>query len=203
MKSKTLVPFLDILFNLLLGVTALLLILPLKTADDPSVQQNVRYQIVMTWDGNADLDLWVQDPQERVAGFNNKEGGMGSLMSLNRDCLGARTTEVNEHGEIVNAVNEEIVSLRGTSVGEYVVNAHAFNLKGEIPPVKAKIKVVQIKPYKEIVVIEKDFLANGDEITFIRFSVDRDGNVTGLNELQISILQNRNSTGHSSNPPIQ
>jgi hypothetical protein len=114
---------------------------------------------------------------------------MGSLMSLNRDCLGAHTTEVNESGEVVNKVNEEIVSLRGIVEGEYIINAHAFNMKGSSPPVKAVIKVTQIKPYKEIAAKEREFLTTGDEVTFVRFTLDKNGNVTDLNELPATILR--------------
>lgn len=189
---KFVVPFIDVLFTFLLVFISIMMLINKVKSDAETAQApkaNVTHVITMTWEGDADLDLWVQDSQGHTVGFNSKEGGMGSLMSLNRDCLGAHTTEVNESGEVVNKVNEEIVSLRGIVEGEYIINAHAFNMKGSSPPVKAVIKVTQIKPYKEIAAKEREFLTTGDEVTFVRFTLDKNGNVTDLNELPATILR--------------
>jgi hypothetical protein len=189
---KFVVPFIDVLFTFLLVFISIMMLINKVKSDNETAQApkaNVTHVITMTLEGDADLDLWVQDSQGHLSGFNNKEGGPGSLMSLNRDCLGAHTTEVDEFGNVVNKVNEEVVSLRGIVEGEYIVNAHGFNLKGSKPPVKALIKITQIKPYKEVVTKEREFLATGDEITFVRFTLDKNGNVTDLNELPASVLR--------------
>lgn len=189
---KFVVPFIDVLFCFLLVFISIMMLINKVKSDAETAQApkaNATHVITMTWEGDADLDLWVQDSQGHIVGFNSKEGGVGSLMSLNRDCLGAHTTEVNEFGEVVNKVNEEIVSLRGIVEGEYIINAHAFNMKKSPPPVKATIKVTQIKPYKEIVVKEKEFLATGDEVTFARVTLDKNGNATDVNELPATILR--------------
>jgi len=179
-----------------------------KVKSDADIAQapkaEAKYIVTLTWTGDADLDLWVQDPANHIAGFNNREGGQGSLLSLNRDCLGARTTEVNQNGEIVNTVNEEIVSIRGTVEGEYIVNAHAYNVKGSTPPIKGTVRVIQIKPYKEFVMKEKNFMATGDELTFTRFTVDKQGNVSSVNDLPTSILRQGNTRyggGSEGEPP--
>jgi len=193
---KCVVPFVDVLFTFLLVFISMMMLINKVKSDNETAQSlkmESKYVITMTWTGDADLDLWVQDSAGHIVGFNSKEGGQGSLMSLNRDCLGARTTEVNEMGEVINTVNEEIVSLRGTVTGEYIVNAHAYNMKNSTPPVKATIKVTQIKPYKEFVVKEKEFLATGDEVTFARFTMDGKGNVTDVNDLPTSILRSQNN----------
>lgn len=149
---------------------------------------NVTHVISMTWEGDADLDLWVQDSQGHIVGFNRKEGGQGSLMSLNRDCLGAHSTEINESGEVVNKINEELVSIRGVVIGEYIINGHAYSLKGEKPPIKATIRFTQVKPFKEIVTKTREFISNGDEITFVRVTLDKNGNVTEINELPAAFV---------------
>ena len=155
-------------------------------------QQSAVYQIVMTWEGDADMDLWAKDPHDHIASFNRREGGEGSLFSLNRDCLGANTTEINEQGEIVNKLNEEIISIRGVITGEYIINAHAYNMKGSPTPLKVIVKLIKSKPYGITITKEREFFNTGDEQTFFRFTLDKNGNVIENNELQIKLTgQNR------------
>jgi len=188
--NKRLIPFLDVLFAFVLTlVSILLLVKASKTENDPALRQNVVYQIVLTWEGPSDLDLWCKDSKGHICGFKAREGGDGSLFSLNRDCLGANTTEVDETGEVVNKVNEELISLRGTFEGEYIVNVHAFNMKNSDGMVKAKVKLVKTKPFGTSIEKEKEFTSNGQEFTFFRFSVDKNGTITDINELPTSILQ--------------
>lgn len=182
----------------------MMMLIKVKSAEDAiqAPKVNVTHVITMTWEGDADLDIWVQDSQGHIVGFNNKEGGGGSLISLNRDCLGAHTTEVNEHGEVVNKVNEEIVSIRGIVPGEYIINAHAFNLKSATPPVKATVKITQVKPFKELASKDKEFLATGDEVTFVRVVLDKNGNVTEMNELPISVIHQKQDANTNQEPDL-
>ena len=153
-------------------------------------QQNAIYLIVLNWSGNADIDLWTKDPGNHTIGFSNREGGNGSLVSLNRDCLGAVTSEKAEGQDVpVNPVNEEIVSVRGISQGEYIVNSHAYALK-DAGSTKTTVKLIKNKPYKVIIEKEFTFSATGEEHTFFRFTLDKEGNVIDLNELPT------NFTGH-------
>lgn len=85
-------------------------------------------------------------------------------------------------------VNQEIISMRGTREGEYVVNGHCYSKSPNTPPDKVRCKLVKIKPFKEIKSIERVFKTNGDEITFFRFKVDKDGNVLEVNELPQKIV---------------
>lgn len=188
MRTKNIVPFIDVLFSFLLVFVCITMLLKVQTEDEkPAPQQNALYLITLTWTGNSDLDLWVQDSEGHTVGFNRREGGEGSLMSLNRDCLGANTTEKDSSGNVVNKINEEIISIRGIAVGEYIVNVHAYNMKGS-PPTEASVKLQKNKPYKEIVKKENTLSNTGDEKTFFRFSLDKNENVSDINELQILLM---------------
>lgn len=188
-KSKlNFTSFTDILFNFLLVFVAIVSLIKVKNNGDPAFMQNAVYQIVMEWPGTSksDIDLWAQDPFGRLVGFKNREGGEGSLFALNRDDLGDRT-EKGAGGNVI-PINEEIISLRGTFEGEYIVNGHCY-AKKENGPETIKVKLIKVKPFKEIVKKEREFTLDGDEKTFFRFRVDKDGNITETNELQQIITQ--------------
>jgi hypothetical protein len=204
MRTRNIVPFVDVLFTFLMVFVCITMLLKAKMDNDSSSyqQQNAVYLIVLNWEGNADLDLWSKDPQNRIVSFHRREGGDGSLFSLNRDCLGAMTTEVGPDGVPVNKINEEIITIRGVIAGEYVVNVHAYSMKNS-PAVKAKVKLVKNKPYKVVVEKEKEFSHNGDEETYFRFSLNKDGDVTEINELPVSLTQDRTQDQQQVGPQEQ
>ena len=80
--------------------------------------------MVLTWSAESedDLDLYVQAASGHIVSFNNREGGQGSLISLDHDALGKvrNNTLPNQEGVIVNH-NEEVVSFRGVTEGENIV----------------------------------------------------------------------------------
>lgn len=200
--------FTEVLFNILLVFVIIMSLSKVKRdSGDPSLAPNVMYQLVMDWDGKSktDLDLWSKDPAGKIVGFNNREGGENSLFSLAHDDLGAKNDSVsilnmlpNLSGgsttptkpSVVIEVNQEIISLRGTKEGEYVVNGHCYNRHGETAPLplKATCKLVKIKPFKEIRTVEREFKKDGDEVTFFRFKVDVDGNIYDVSELPQKIV---------------
>lgn len=192
MRIKNAIPLCDILFTFLLVFVSITMLLKVKVESDNASyqQQNAVFLIVLNWEGNADLDLWSKDPQNRIVSFHRREGGEGSLFSLNRDCLGSATTEIGENGEPVSKINEEIIAIRGTFTGEYIVNVHGYNMKGQTSAA-ATVKLVQNKPYKILIEKKKTIETNGQEETFFRFSVDKDGKITDLNELPTSLTQDK------------
>lgn len=191
--TKNVIPFLDVLFTFLMVFLCIMALLKAKSDTENAAyqQQNAVYLISLTWEGNADLDLWGKDPVGHAVGFSNREGGNGCLMSLNRDCLGASTSEYGPNGEPVNKTNEEIIAIRGTLQGEYVFNVHSYALKGA-KGTKAHVKLIKNKPYKIIVENDKVYESTGDEETFFRFTLDKDGNVIATDtELPAHILPNQ------------
>lgn len=188
MKTKFVLPFVDILFTILLTFACITMLISSKpSSGDPAPQHNAIYQVIMTWSGDDDIDLHGQDPLHRKVSFQRREGGEGSLFSLNRDSLGASRTEKDKDGKIVNSVNEEIIAIRGAIAGEYIVNGHSY-LKRAKEPVTVTVKLVKVKPFKEIKTETRTFVSSGEERTFFRFSLDKDGSVIETNTLPAHIV---------------
>ena len=152
---------------------------------------NVLYEVILTWEGesNDDLDLYVQAASGHIVSFNNREGGQGSLISLDHDALGKvrNNTLPNQEGVIVNH-NEEVVSFRGVTEGENIVTVHVY-LKRDADPIKATIKLIKIKPFREVVTKERVFEVTGDEKIAFRFKTNKDGEIIDINELPANLIK--------------
>tara|TARA_Y100001973_G_C5137578_1_gene301175 strand:+ start:569 stop:1105 length:537 start_codon:yes stop_codon:yes gene_type:complete len=171
-------------------LVAILFLLKTEEEKTKSRPPNVIYEVVLTWDGESDddLDLYVQAASGHIVSFNRREGGSGSLISLDHDALGKSQNNSlgnGVEGTVVN-YNEEVVSFRGVIAGENIVTVHVYSKRDE-KPIKATIKLIKIKPYKEVVVKEKVFESTGQEKTAFRFKTDKDGNVIEINELPASL----------------
>lgn len=188
-SSKSTIPFLDTLFSLLMVWICIILLLKVTKSDtEAAFQQNAVYLVVLQWSGNDDVDLWVRDPLGHLVGFNRREGGEGSLFSLNRDNLGTYQTEVSdETGEVITTLNEEIVAIRGTFVGEYSCNSMLYTHR-EKAPTKVTMRLMRVKPHGELMVKEHVLTQNGDQLTHFRFVVDKDGGIVGFNELPVQLF---------------
>ena len=170
--NQSMTPFLDVLFSLLICCLAVVLIVNHKNSEDkPSQQYQAIYSIVMEWpvSSNDDIDLWSRDSQGRIVGFNRREGGQDSLMNLNHDNLGR---DQNERGASLE-VNQEIISIRGVTEGEYIVNAQCYE-KRDATPTTVVIKLVKMKPFSQIFIRTNIFSTAGEEFTFFRFTLDKD-----------------------------
>jgi len=186
-------PFIDVLFCCLLMLVAILFLLKTEEQKTKSRPPNVIYEVVLTWDGNSedDLDLYVRAASGHTVSFNNREGGQGSLISLDHDALGKNTNNSlsnGQEGTVVN-FNEEVVAFRGVTEGENVVTVHVYS-KRDDSPTKATIKLIKIKPFREVVVKERVFQSTGQEKTAFRFKTDKDGNILEVNELPANLLNN-------------
>ena len=194
MKRKffTFKPFIDVLFCCLLMLVAILFLLKTEEEKTKARPPNVIYEVVLTWDGesNDDLDIYVQSASGHTVSFNNREGGQGSLISLDHDALGKHRNNSlanGQEGTVVNA-NEEVVSFRGVTEGENIVTVHVYS-KRDKEPINATIKLIKVKPYKEVVVKQRQFTITGEEKTAFRFKTDKEGRVLEVNELPASLLQ--------------
>lgn len=184
-------PFIDVLFCCLLMLVAILFLLKTEEEKTKTRPPNVLYEVVLTWKGESedDLDLYVRAASGHTVSFNNREGGQGSLISLDHDALGRRRNNSlasGMEGKVV-AFNEEIVSFRGVTGGENIVTVHAY-AKRDTNSTMATIKLIKIKPFKEIITKEKVFESTGQEKTAFRFTTDRDGNILKISELPASLL---------------
>jgi hypothetical protein len=156
---------------------------------------NVLYEVILTWDGESedDLDLYVRAASGHTVCFNNREGGQGSLISLDHDALGKSRNNtlapINDQGNgegVVVKFNEEIVSFRGITEGENIVTVHVYS-KNDKTPTKGTIKLIRIKPFKEVATKEREFTTTGEEKIAFRFKTDKDGKVIEVNELAATL----------------
>jgi len=189
-KFFTFRPFIDVLFCCLLILVAILFLLKSEEEKVKMRPPNVLYEVILTWNGKSgdDLDLYVKAASGHVVSFNNREGGQGSLISLDHDALGLRNNHLpeGEQGVMVK-FHEEIVSFRGVLKGENVVTVHVYSKRDE-EPVIGTVKLIKIKPYKEIKIKKIQFESTGQEKTSFRFVTDENGEVTEVNELPASLL---------------
>lgn len=192
MKRKyfTFRPFIDTLFCCLCMLIAILFLLKTEEEKTKMRPPNVLYEVILTWDGKSadDLDLYVQSASGHLVCFNRREGGQGSLISLDHDALGRRNNQLSEgeEGAIVS-FHEEVVSFRGVTQGENVVTVHVYSKKDD-EPVKATITLIKIKPFREIIVKERVFEATGEEKTAFRFTTDSNGEIVDINELPANLV---------------
>jgi len=188
----TFVPFTDILFNALLGFAVMVfiafaLIRPESKTGDINV--NADMIITVSWpDGMPDdIDTYVEDPAGNVVWYHKREAG---LVHLDRDDRGTyRDTIIVNGQEIDYPLNQETVTIRGIIPGEYVINVYYYlnQSPGSVP---VSVKVEKINPEVSVVYFGTvDLTREGQEETVARFTLDNDGNVTGLNSVPKSLVQ--------------
>ena len=182
-------PFIDVLFCCLLMLVAILFLLKTEEQKTKMRPPNVLYEVVLTWEGKSgdDLDLYVKSASGHTVSFNRREGGEGSLISLDHDALGRRNNSLGEgeEGKIVE-FHEEVVSFRGVTAGENIVTVHVYSKRDE-GPTKATIKLIKVKPFKEVIVKERVFNVVGEEVTAFRFTTDKNADVVDINELPANL----------------
>jgi hypothetical protein len=185
-------PFSDLLFNTLLAFVmlfAIALIAMNPKAKTGVIDAKAEFIATVTWPDNDpnDIDTWVQDPAGNLVWFRAREGGM---MHLDRDDRGlANDTLVINGQKVVNPLNQEVVTVRGFAPGEYTVNLHYYESKNG-QPVQATVSVVKVNPRAEVVFYGGvDLPRKGDERTAVRFTVDRDGAVAGVNTLPKRLVE--------------
>lgn len=185
-------PFTDLLFNSLLAFTFLFLITLIALNPPPKeglIDPKAEYIVTTTWDdfNTDDIDTWVEDPDGNVVWFRKPEVG---LMHLDRDDRGMESDTIVVSGkELVNPLNQEVVTIRGTLPGEYVVNLHYYASK-TLEPVTANVRVVKVNPKLEVVYYGSVTLEHkGAEKTAVRFSISREGQVKAVNTLFKSIVE--------------
>ena len=189
--------FLDLLFNTLLAfaaffVLALVLINPTKQENNTEAKAEV--MIVVEWPSELDddVDTYVEDPSGNLVAFMRREEG---LMHLDRDDLGQRNDSVlTEFGVIEYTENRELVTLRGISKGEYVVNVHMYMKRSEAIEVPVVIKLEKLNPYKTVTIKRVILRATGDEETAFRFTLSEKGEVLSISELPKKLAVKGQST---------
>ena len=186
-RFKSTIGFIDLLFNILLGfaflfIIAFLLIKPEAKKED--FNRRAEFVVVMEWDNdaNGDIDLYVEDPTGKQVSFRYHNH---NYMHLDKDDLGSMNdTVVNADGSISTVkINREVVTIRGIIEGEYIINAHYYSLRSydkinpKKPVVTVRVELHKANPYSIMWVGEKEFNHRGQEETFLRFRLDKDGRI--------------------------
>jgi len=118
-------------------------------------------------DVDADVDLWVQGPEDRPVGYSNQSA---SLFNLLRDDLGT----VND----MTKLNYEVAYSRGAPAGEYAVNLHLYSNRARKYPIPVIVTVsLKGKPSesaKRLLNREIELKSRGKETTVYRFKVGDD-----------------------------
>ena len=197
-KYKSTIGFTDLLFNILVGfaflfIIAFLLIKP--EAKKKDFDRNAEFVVVMEWDKEAkgDIDLYVEDPLGDKCSFRQT---VANFMHLDKDDLGSiNDTVVNADGTVSTVrINREVITIRGIIAGEYIINAHYYSerdysnidnrvemgtsaRKKKSKEVTVKVELHKVNPYTILWVGEKKFRGKGQEETFVRFRLDKDGEV--------------------------
>jgi len=138
----------------------------------------------MEWDEDAhgDIDLYVEDPTGKQVSFRYHNH---NFMHLDKDDLGAMNdTVVNADGSISTVkINREVVTIRGIIKGEYVINGHYYSersydkINPKKPVITVKVELHKVNPYSIMWAGEKKFTHRGQEETFLRFRLDKDGKI--------------------------
>jgi len=178
--KRPLIAAVDLLANLVLVFAVLALT---ATHQKPQSPQNVQFAVVDTWaaGSNADVDLYVRDPQGNICYFGNPNAG---LMNLEHDDLGTAisgTQTLPDGRKVTVKYNGERLDLRGFVPGEYTVNVHAYNLNGAGPTaVHVQLwEADRVKAQASVTLRQ-----TGDELTAFRFTLTPDGRVTAINRVQ-------------------
>lgn len=189
-------PFTDLLFNALLTFT-FLFVLALLLVNPPAktgiINPKAEFLVTVSWeDGDPnDIDTWVEGPDNAVVWFKHPQAG---LMHLDRDDRGMTNDMQLVNGkEIINPLNQEVITIRGRPPGEFTVNLHYYHTENnhEVP---VTVYLAEVNPKLRVLHYATTVLKQEkEEKTAVRFSIDNDGNVTNINSLQKSIIRGDSS----------
>jgi hypothetical protein len=184
-------PFTDLLFNALLTFTFLFLIALLlmnPTAKSGIINPKAEFMVTVSWPDNSpdDIDTWVEGPKGQQVWFKRPQEG---LMHLDRDDRGqVNDMQLIDGKEIVNPLNQEVVTIRGRPPGEFVVNIHYYRSQ-TLQAVPVTVYLAEVNPTLKVLHYATTTLQReGEERTAVRFTITPNGQVTGINTLQKSIV---------------
>ena len=160
--------YIDLLF--------LLLIVLLRLTHNPEIDTTSTTQpgnmiVEISWkEGPIDVDLWVAGPDRVAVGYSRQSS---ALFNLLRDDLGTANDRLT--------TNYEMTFSKGLAAGEYIINAHLYNLQSpaEYPVEVVARVVVKLEGGKSITVWEGSGVLEHarQELTLVRFSLNKAGSV--------------------------
>lgn len=148
------------------------------------IDPKAEYIITVTWPDSDpnDIDAWVEEPDGNLVWFQTREAG---LIHLDRDDRGNINDVLTINGKVIqNPLNQEVVTIRGTVVGEYVVNIFYYASENN-KPVPVKVRVDRVNPQLEVIYYDTLTMDKvGDEKTAVRFTIDANGSIVNLNSIE-------------------
>jgi hypothetical protein len=182
------VPFLDLsntLFFFFVALFALALLVISEETSKAKVDTSSKLLVTMTWrDGSGnDVDLWLKLPNEDTVSFRTRQAGFASL---DHDNLGLGSTAVhNAEGALVtDPKRDEVIFIRATMPGTYVVNLHLYG-QPDTTPEPVTVTLVSVDPGYRAVTSRKLVLTEKHEQqTAFRFTVDQAGNVVSTDLIE-------------------
>jgi len=192
--------FTDLLFNLLIGFTSLLLIAFLlinPIAEEGKIDPRSEFIITSSWDDESaiDIDLWVKGPDDTIVGFPSKDG---RYMVLERDDLGDTNDLIQLNGDtILIQRNLETLSINAIVPGEYIVTVHNYSTsvsnENEEYPTPVTIDIMDMNPIS-LDMSRTVKVRLKEEVSVFSFMVDEDGNIYDMND-QIDVKIRPNKDG--------
>lgn len=188
--------FNDLLFNIMLGFVVLffiafLLINPPTKADE--VPLKAEWMVIVQWPGEKadDVDIWIKSPNGDLVGYRNKET---ALLHLDRDDLGIVSDTIIVAGKAtINAINREVVTIRGIVPGDYYISLHMYSKSGD-EPVPVTVSVIDVNPYVEVYNITVVMDTKGQQSVLPGFVIDSEGNLESTFETTKSVVPVPRST---------
>lgn len=175
MNKSTSIAYIDLLTCLFVFfVIAFAIVFAQQKMDESrkaDIEAKAEFMILVDWTqwSKNDVDTWIQDPYGNFVSFKQKEI---TGMVLERDDLGKDTK---------NPYRREVVTIRETRPGKYIVNVMMFTMLSKDPE-PVKIQVIKINPFEIVSEKEITFTSVGQEFTAVNFWVDKDGKVTNIDE---------------------
>ncbi len=193
-KSKYQQPFdpmTAVLFKMIQALTFFFILAVLfmnPVAKKGIIETKAEYLITVTWPDNNpdDVDVWVEDPTGALVWFRSRDAG---LVHLDRDDRGMLNDTLDINGrQVVNPLNQEVVTIRGIVPGEFIVNVHYFATETG-KPVKVTVRVDKVNPTLEVAYYDSVTLEQkGEEKTAVRFRLNEDGSISGINQIPKSLV---------------
>lgn len=194
MKFNSQLSYVDLSFNLLLVFICLFTIVFIsiveKRVKEEGIKLNTEYIVRYVWksESNNDIDSYLKDPAGNIVFFQCRGNG---LMALDRDDLGRLSDMyIGLDGNLIKvAHNEEIISIRGITPGEYTANVH-FYRKSDKEGDTVTVILEKVNPHIVVHMAEVKLDEQGDEKTAFRFTITENGGVKNINNLQSKMIGN-------------
>ncbi len=175
------IPYLDLSNTLFFFFVALFAIALLAISDadgKKKVDTTAKLLIHLVWQDNSfsDVDLSLKTPAGHVVWFRNKQA---DFASLDHDNTGIDNTQaVSADGEVITTpTRDEVIYLRQTIPGTYIVNVHLYSQRSPAEPVTVSLTSVE-PSYRDVVTRSLTLRDKHEERTAFRFTVDEHGQVT-------------------------